>query len=231
MRVATYNVHRAIGADGRQDPGRIGEVLRELDADLVALQEVVYHSEVAGNALERFAMAMGAEPVEGSTMLDERGHYGNAVLSRLPLEAVRRHDISVPGREPRGALEIDLRQTDIPVRLVATHLGLRPGERRAQVECLVPLFERDPAAFEILLGDLNEWFLLGRPLRRLRRVFGATPAPATFPARLPLLALDRVWVRPASAVRRIAVHRSPLARQASDHLPLVAELQVHSHGA
>jgi endonuclease/exonuclease/phosphatase family metal-dependent hydrolase len=78
----------------------------------------------------------------------------------------------------------------------------------------------------VLAGDLNEWFLWGRPLRWLHAHFEETPAPATFPARLPLLALDRVWTSPRSMLRRLAVHRSPLARRASDHLPLVADLEL-----
>jgi len=81
----------------------------------------------------------------------------------------------------------------------------------------------------ILLGDLNEWFLWGRPLRWLHRHFEQTPAPATFPAGFPVLALDRIWVRPRHLLRRLTVHASPLARQASDHLPVVAQLQMNNY--
>ena len=100
------------------------------------------------------------------------------------------------------------------------------GERRAQLGQLLPLFERDPPDVAILLGDLNEWFLYGQPLRRLRRAFGSAPAPATFPARLPVFALDRLWVRPISLIRSVSAHRSRLATEASDHLPLVADLAL-----
>jgi endonuclease/exonuclease/phosphatase family metal-dependent hydrolase len=78
----------------------------------------------------------------------------------------------------------------------------------------------------VLVGDLNEWFLWGRPLRRLHRYFKATPSPATFPSRLPLFALDRVWTHPRSMLRSLAVHSTPLSRVASDHLPLVATLEI-----
>jgi endonuclease/exonuclease/phosphatase family metal-dependent hydrolase len=112
------------------------------------------------------------------------------------------------------------------IRFVSTHLGLRPGERRYQVQCLLRLFEQECCALDILLGDLNEWFLYGRPLRRLHRCFGVQAAPATFPSGYPVFALDRLWARPRSAVRKLHLHTSPLAREASDHLPLLADLEL-----
>ena len=107
---------------------------------------------------------------------------------------------------------------------------LRPAERREQVTRLLgALTEARSAALPtILLGDLNEWFLWGRPLRWLHRHFEATPAPATFPAGFPVFALDRIWVKPRRLLRRLFVHASPLARQASDHLPVVAHLQMNN---
>lgn len=226
MRVTTYNIHRAIGGDGRQDPRRVANVLWEIAADVVALQEVNFRSDIPDNVLEKLAAVTGLDYIAGATLEDERGHYGNAVLTRRQPSSVSHHDISVPGREPRGAIELDFREGGITTRIVATHLGLRPGERRAQLGQLMPLFERDPPDVAILLGDLNEWFLYGQPLRRLRRAFGSAPAPATFPARLPVFALDRLWVRPISLIRSVSAHRSRLATEASDHLPLVADLAL-----
>lgn len=226
MRVATYNIHRAIGADGRQDVTRIARVLREIDADVVALQEVAFPLERSGHLLEHLGRDLRAQVIEGVTMSDERGHYGNAILTRMPVSTVDRLDISVPRREPRGAIEIAMRVADLNVRLVATHLGLRPGERRSQIKSLLPRFEHRGADVKILLGDLNEWFLWGRPVRWLRRVFGETPAPRTFPAKSPWFALDRLWVSPRAAIAQLRTHSSPTARTASDHLPLVADLDL-----
>jgi phospholipase D1/2 len=93
------------------------------------------------------------------------------------------------------------------------------------VQRLLKLFTDRPYERAVLMGDCNEWFLWGRPLRRLHRYFERTPAPRTFPSSLPILSLDRVWTHPASMLRRIDVHRSSLARVASDHLPLVATIQ------
>jgi endonuclease/exonuclease/phosphatase family metal-dependent hydrolase len=226
MRIATYNIHRAIGSDGLEKPERTAAVLHELDADIIALQEVGYASGTPGNVLEYLGESIQASIIEGATLRDERGHYGNAVLSRVPISSIQLHDISVHGREPRGVIDLSLQLNGIEVQVVATHLGLRPGERRYQVERLIPLLEASAADIRILLGDLNEWFLWGRPLRRLHRVFGRTSAPATFPVRWPLFALDRLWVQPLSAIDSLRAHNSAAAARASDHLPLVAELNI-----
>jgi endonuclease/exonuclease/phosphatase family metal-dependent hydrolase len=226
MRIATYNIHRAIGSDSLENPERIAAVLHELDADIVALQEVGYASGTPGNALDYFGESIQARVIEGVTLQDERGHYGNAVLSRLPINSFQLHDISVNGREPRGAIELSLQFNGIELQIIATHLGLRPGERRHQVERLIPLLDASTADVKILLGDLNEWFLWGRPLRRLHRVFGRTPAPATFPVRWPWFALDRLWVQPLSVMHSLRAHKSDMSVLASDHLPLLAELYI-----
>ena len=226
LRIASYNIHRAIGRDGRKDPARIAAVLEELDADVVALQEVGYRAGRRGNVLEYLAESMDARVIEGVTLQDERGHYGNAVLSRLPVTGVSRHDISVPHREPRGALELVLEYRNVDIQIIATHLGLLPGERRYQIRKLLPLVDASSAEVQILLGDLNEWFLWGRPLRWLRRDFGRMPAPRTFPAHRPWFALDRLWVKPLIEVNSLRAHTSAMARAASDHLPLIAELDI-----
>jgi endonuclease/exonuclease/phosphatase family metal-dependent hydrolase len=113
----------------------------------------------------------------------------------------------------------------VHLRVVATHLGLRPAERREQVQRLLRLFTWGPDERAVLMGDLNEWFLWGRPLRRLHRHFKPTPACNTFPAKMPFLALDRMWAHPGEILRELKAHDSPLARVASDHLPLVATVE------
>lgn len=228
MRIATYNIHRTVGADGQENPERIAAVLQELNADIVALQEVGFESEVPGNVLAYLASTMQAQVIEGITLRDERGSYGNAILLKLPSASLDLHDISVPGREPRGAIELGVKLDGVDVQLIATHLGLRPGERRYQIRRLLKLHETSTAEVKILLGDLNEWFLWGRPLHWLYRIFGHTSAPATFPARRPLFALDRIWIKPVKVVVSLQVHNSALSRQASDHLPLVAELKTRT---
>ena len=225
LKLATYNIHRAVGSDGRMDPDRIARVVLELDADVVALQEVGFGSEVPGALLAALGETMNAQVIEGTTLRDERGHYGNAVLTRISPTQTRHIDLSVPRREPRGAIELDIEVANSSVQILATHLGLRPAERRQQILRLLDGLQDSSAAVRVLCGDLNEWFLWGRPVRWLHRVFDRTPAPATFPARRPRLALDRLWVAPFGALERVYVHDSDVARIASDHLPLVGELR------
>jgi endonuclease/exonuclease/phosphatase family metal-dependent hydrolase len=223
--LASYNVHRCVGVDGRRDPARIARVIRELEADVVALQEVDGGDD-PDDPLGTVARAAGYAVFAGPTLERDDTPYGNAVLTRLPARRLARHDLSVAGREPRGAIELAVQGPAGGLRLVATHLGLGRRERRAQIRRLLALVESAPDGPLALLGDMNEWLPLGRSLGSLQRRLGACPALPTFPARRPLLALDRIWVLPASAVVRRSVHRSPLARRASDHLPVVAELAL-----
>ncbi len=224
--IATYNIHAAIGMDGRFDPDRIIGVLRELNADIVALQEVEHHRIGAYDLLDYLAVKTGYSALAGPTLLRDSRHYGNALLSRVPVLNVNRVDLSRTGREPRGALDVTFDWQGKCLQVVATHLGLKPWERRQQVRQLLPLFASQPADISVLLGDLNEWFLWGRILRWLHAHFQPTPHCATFPGQWPLIALDRLWVEPRSALTTMAAHSSPLARLASDHLPLKATLTM-----
>ncbi len=226
LRIATYNIHRCVGMDGIEAPERIAAVLRDIDAEVTVLQEVAFDADGPNNILADLARSVDAQAIAGPTLLEQKGHYGNAVLSRVSPDSVDRLDISVTGREPRGAIAIKLRLNGSTVRVVTTHLGLRPGERRHQMRRLLPLLDDPEAAVTILLGDFNEWFLWGRPLRWVNRRFGSMPAPATFPSRRPLLALDRIWVEPADRLISLQHHRHAAAAVASDHLPLVAQVVI-----
>lgn len=228
MKLATYNIHACIGADGRFDPDRTVRVMLQLNADVLALQEVEHHQVDGTDLLEYLATVTSMTAIAGPTLLRETRNYGNALLTRIPVLTLNRIDLSLPQREPRGALDAMLNWLGQQVQVVATHLGLRPGERRQQVRRLLALYESTPAALSVLLGDLNEWLLWGRPLRWLRRYFTAAPQPSTYPAWFPLFALDRIWVHPRSALTAVAAHNRPAARVASDHLPLVAELVIEA---
>ncbi len=226
LRIATYNVHRCIGRDGRYDPARTLSVLRELDCDVLALQEIHWRPDDAVHLLNDFAARLGYFAVPGPTLLDPSGHYGNALLTRLPVGSVKRIDLSVAQREPRGALDVTLDSDQGNLRILATHLGLIPTERRTQIRRLMACIRPQQAVMTVLLGDLNEWFLWRRSLRWLYSFFDPTPAPPTFPSGFPIFALDRIWVRPRRRLRELKVHNRPLARQASDHLPLRAVIEL-----
>ncbi|MGB0749829.1 MAG: endonuclease/exonuclease/phosphatase family protein [Magnetospiraceae bacterium] len=224
LRIATYNIHAGIGADGQFDPERIARVLSALNADVIALQEVEHHPHGDGHLLDFLATETRMTALDGATLTRQDRPYGNALLTRLPVHGVERIDLSLTGREPRGALDVLLNANGQTVRCIATHLGLSPQERRMQTDRLLSRLAHSPADMEILAGDFNEWFLWGRVLRRLNRHFRPTPALRTFPARWPLFALDRIWVHPRDALKSSAVFRSAEARIASDHLPLIGSL-------
>lgn len=227
MIVATYNIHRCVGTDGQADPQRISKVLEEIGADLVALQEVgaESHPEPDVDQFDFLAQATGMRAVAGPTLADGRTRYGNALLTRLELESVEQIDLSVSGREPRGAIEAVIKSGVGLLRVLATHLGLRAKERWTQAQTLAHhLGDGHNETGVVVLGDLNS--ISGSSLAPLRSRMGRLPGRRTYPARRPFLPLDRIWVRPPSLLAGLRVHRSPLARAASDHLPLVAELRL-----
>jgi endonuclease/exonuclease/phosphatase family metal-dependent hydrolase len=226
LTITTYNVHRCIGRDRRYDPERILSVLQDLDSDVLALQELQWQPEDALHLLNDFSQRLGYSAVAGPTLIDKTGHYGNAILSRLPSQNVRRIDISVPGREPRGAIDVRFQARQETLRVIGTHLGLQPSERRRQIQHLLACIDGQQTTATVLMGDLNEWFLWGRPLRWLRAFFEAAPAPPTFPSSFPVFSLDRIWVSPRHRLRTLKVHDKPPAREASDHLPLCATIEL-----
>ncbi len=235
LSIASYNVHGCVGSGGLCDAARVGEVIRELHSDIVGLQEVgdagLAHDS---RQLEALASATAMQAIPGFTVVGKGGAlaFGNALLTRLPVQEVHRHDFSYPGREARGALEVAFDLAGGPLRVIVTHLGLRPRERRFQVQQLLRRLHDIPIeCLVVVLGDINEWLPLGRPLRWLHGLLGHAPAERSFPARLPLLALDRVWVRPRHALLAVTTHRSPNARRASDHLPVKALIAPGLHGA
>jgi endonuclease/exonuclease/phosphatase family metal-dependent hydrolase len=225
LTVASYNVHRCIGTDRLHDPDRIVEVIREIDPDLIALQEVSSQREHGRvDQAAYLAERIGRFVVEGPTLRYGQRSYGNALLTRWQPVAVRRVDLSVTGREPRGAIDADIEIGSRSVRFVAAHLGLRRTERRRQVRTLLEAMAGPIPDLCILAGDFNEWLPGSRSLRGFDRRFGATPRLRTFPSRRPTLALDRIWVHPADARASCAVHATPLSRVASDHLPIRATI-------
>jgi endonuclease/exonuclease/phosphatase family metal-dependent hydrolase len=226
LRLATYNVKGRLWHPAGRSLGVVERVLEEIDADVVALQEL----HPPPSLPERWEDSAGVvyHVVYGPTLMKRRRAFGNALLSRHPIREVRRVDLSRPRREPRGALDVTIAVAELELRVVATHLGLRSKERAAQVARLLEHCG-DMQGLVALMGDINEWSARGAALRVLERCLGASPRVASFPSRWPFLALDRVWVRPSAALARVVSHGSALARRASDHLPVVATLSAPAH--
>lgn len=233
IRLVSYNVHGCVGRDGLRDPLRIAAVLAETGADVVALQEVPALDRGGDRLLGSARDATGLAALAGSELLHHRAHYGNALLTRFGLRALRSIDLRVHGREPRGAIdaELDCEVNGLvsPLRIIATHLGLSPAERRAQIRRLLPIASRHEGPVA-LMGDINEWFAWGRPLRWLHALFGKPPAPRSFPAGMPVFSLDRVWISRPNRLLEVRVHCSTLARVASDHLPVIATAELREAG-
>jgi endonuclease/exonuclease/phosphatase family metal-dependent hydrolase len=224
--VASYNVHGCVGTDGRHDVPRVARVLRALGAQVIALQEVIFHPTDSGTPepIDILAEFAGFRAICAPIARGGDDHFGNAILTSLPILRAQTIDLHYRSYEPRTALDVDLDAGGTRVRVIATHLGLRPAERRYQVKKLLSLVAHEEEAVTVLLGDFNEWFLIGRPLRWLHARFGRGAAFPTYPSRLPLLALDRVWVHPAHLLRSARCYAAGEARAASDHLPLVASV-------
>jgi endonuclease/exonuclease/phosphatase family metal-dependent hydrolase len=231
MRVATYNIHGCVGIDRRRKPERIAEVIASLEADIIGLQEVEGRkSRSKIDQAQYLAGKLGLDLVEGPLLLEGKGGYGNALLTRYPVLDVERRVFQRPGSQTRGLIDARL---DVPwfgpLRVIVTHLEVRDHRIRStqlrEIKHLIDDGERGPT---VLLGDLNEWWNRRLALRSLDRTVHFLHSPATFPARLPLLRLDRIAVRGLQSTdhdnraRRI---ESRLTRLASDHLPLVAELE------
>jgi phospholipase D1/2 len=228
--VASYNVHGCVGSDGRLDVARVARVIGELDADAVGLQEVYAYGATGTRQLAQLARLAGMHPVAGVTLRRERAEYGNALLLRdATLVAARRRDLSVLPHEPRGALAVEVGWRERRLHLVVAHLGLRAAERRRQVHELIRWLESyvaQPELPTLLMGDLNEWRPWVRPLREIAAHLRPGPRVRSFPARLPVLPLDRMYVAGDARLVQLRAHRSRLARRASDHLPVSAWLEI-----
>lgn len=227
---ASYNIHRAVGMDGQRNAARVAAVIDRLDADIVALQEVEWGLPAHEAWLESYAERRGYALFADPNIVDHRGHFGNVLLCRCPVTEVERLDLSVGAFEPRAAIaaRVDIHGTCF--RVVATHLGLRRRERREQSARLAAHLSDSTEAAAILLGDLNEWRWRGRSIRAITDRFETAPSPRSFPSGRPLFALDRILFRGLSEHPRVRTDTHPLARIASDHLPVLARFRVASRG-
>ncbi len=237
MRIMTYNVHGCVGTDGVYDAQRILEVVRDVDPDVLGLQEVRLPGGSVPDILELLETGFpGYSILFGRTLEDERGAYGNALVSRYPIQ--RHTDLSLEigasfdtrrtKVEDRRAIIASVTLPDnTPLTVIVTHLGLERWARKKQAETLIAGIDAavdvatDAAVF---LGDFNEWFFADRFLRRVDRHFSKHVVRRTFPSRFPILPLDRIWISAGLQRTETRVHRRWPARVASDHLPLYVEV-------
>ena len=239
IRVVTYNVHKCRGLDGRVRPERILRVLSEIDADVIALQEVIGREGARADHHQARYLAdhLGYSCELGVNRRHRGGAYGNALLSRKPIRHVRNHDISVPGRERRGCLQAEIEWPGATVHIFNLHLGTAFFERRIQARRLFDgqVFRTEESSgHKIVLGDFNEW-TRGLASRMFRTHFETAHShmrrARTFPGLLPVLPLDHIYFDRKLRLENVRIHRSPASLVASDHLPIVAEFAVPQSSA
>jgi endonuclease/exonuclease/phosphatase family metal-dependent hydrolase len=242
-RILTYNVRRCLGTDGRQSPARIAEVIAACGPDIVALQELDVGRVRSGGIDQAHAIAreLGMRHVHFNAALRVmEEEYGDAILTARPSKLMKAGALPGlmhrPALEPRGALWASIHVGGVEVQVINTHLGLRRSERLAQIDALLGSdWLSHPACRGpvVLLGDFNA-LPRSRAYQRLAAQLRDAqigphihhPPRRTFPARLPLLRIDHVFVSRSVDVVRVEAIRTPLARVASDHLPLIVDLRI-----
>ncbi len=223
---ASYNIHKAVGLDGRRDPERILAVLHELGADVVALQEVDRRFGRRESVLPRQALeehGWCAAPCR--TRAESIGWHGNAILVRRGIEIADAEPIDLPRLEPRGAVCAHLLVERRPLHVVGMHLDLSGIRRMHQIQAVqAHLNERKGPA--VLLGDFNEWSPRGRAIAAFGDGWTVLAPGRSFPSRRPLAQLDRIVHSHGWRCEEVRVHHSALAAVASDHLPVTARLTL-----
>ncbi len=238
FRIATYNIHKCRGLDRRVLPDRIANVLRELNADVIALQEVL---SIKGGAPEDDQASFISRQLEGYTCHfgENRrlrgGAYGNVLLSRLPVVSVRNYDITWRGREARGCLRADVIVPGGEVlHIFNVHLGTAMVERRHQARRLLSLDvlrSTDIIGPRIVVGDFNEW-TAGLASKLMSQEFQTVDLSQhirrskTYPGILPLLHLDHYYFDNHLLLEGFTLHRTRKSIIASDHLPMVAQFRL-----
>ncbi|MCR0981943.1 endonuclease/exonuclease/phosphatase family protein [Roseomonas populi] len=227
FRAMTWNIHGAVSPTGRHDLDRVIALIRRHEPDVVAIQEVEGRNRPGHAPFTALCEALGGHAVEAPTMRATDGCYGHTLVSRWPLEEGALHDISVPGREPRTAITARLETPAGPLRLLAAHLGLGWRERRAQAAKLAAL-ARAAAEPMLAMGDFNDWEPHGPVDRAFLGTLPSRTRLRSFPVARPVFALDRIYARPRAALVRSWTDRA--ARDASDHLPVIAEVAIGAEG-
>jgi endonuclease/exonuclease/phosphatase family metal-dependent hydrolase len=228
IRVASYNMHKAIGTDRRRRPERTLEVLNELRADVVALQEADrrFGARTSAIPLHMIEQHSDYKPVPLDARSGSLGWHGNALLVKKSVEVLERELVHLPSLEPRGAVLADLNIDGTELRVVGMHLDLSGLWRRRQALAILAHLERrkgNPPT--VLMGDLNEWSANRGCIRDFGQNHSFAECGRSFHSRRPIAQLDRIMVSAGLEIVGSGAHSSATARRASDHLPIWAELR------
>ncbi len=229
IRLASYNIHKCVGMDRRRSPERIVAVLKSLDADVVALQEVDHRLGSRPTALppDLIADHTDLSPLPYALGQQSLGWHGQTILVRQSLNVTAIRRLELPGLEPRGAIMAEVETDGGPIRIVGAHLGLIRRYRLMQFAAIRAALSRRAPMPTAILGDFNDWS---------RRGSGAALGPdyrmhspgASFPAARPLGALDRIAIGGGLHLKDAGVHAVAPAAIASDHLPIWADVRIVS---
>lgn len=227
IRVATYNIRKAIGTDRVRKPSRILDVISEVDADIIALQEADrrFGSRVSAIPQEMIVHQSRYKAVPFLTKTDGIGWHGNAILVDDHISIADHDIIKIPSLEPRGAVFAELYRDDWRLRIVAMHLDLSGLLRRRQLRAIFAYLKRRRAAMPtLLMGDLNEWSRTRGVFREIPQDYHIAHSEPSFHAQRPIARLDRIVTGPGITVTGSGTHHSAAAQSASDHLPVWADL-------
>jgi len=228
IRVASYNMRKAIGTDRRRRPERTLEVLRELDADVIALQEADrrFGTRASAIPLQMIDEHSDYKPVAFDARDGSLGWHGNALLVRKTVDVLHKELLHLPSLEPRGAVMADICLNGEELRVVGMHLDLSGLWRRQQAHTILHhLDTREAKMPAVLMGDLNEWSVRGGCLRDFGHHLAFADCGRSFHVRRPVARLDRIMVTPGLGIDECGVHQSAAARKASDHYPVWAKLR------
>ena len=228
IRVASYNMRKAIGTDRRRRPEPTLAVLCELAADVIALQEADRRFGSRASAIPPHLIDEHSDykPVPFETRDGSIGWHGNALLVRKAVEIGRTEVLHLPSLEPRGAVVAELSLGGRALRVVGMHLDLSGLWRRRQAHTILSHIETHEAKMPtVLMGDLNEWSTRGGCLRTFAARLAFAECGRSFHTRRPVVQLDRIMVTRDLAIAACGVHQSPTARRASDHFPVWAEVE------
>jgi len=225
---ASYNIHKGVGVDGRRDADRIVTVLREIDADVIALQECDYRFGERESVLPKAMLddtPWRAAPVAKRPR--SLGWHGNALLVRRDIEIADAQPVDLPTLEPRGAVRADLMIEGRHLRVLGTHLDLSGLRRRDQIRAILRHCDSCEADCPtVMMGDFNQWGRANGVLREFAGSWSTLALGNSFPSRRPIAPLDRIVHSPGWTCREAGVHHSALAAVASDHLPVRAMLEL-----
>jgi endonuclease/exonuclease/phosphatase family metal-dependent hydrolase len=232
VRIATYNIHRCRGMDRRVNPGRIVEVLRGIEADVIALQEVIGAGPLTSGQAEEIGASLGMGWVMNCVRTLRHHQFGNVVLSRYPIVHHSRYDLSWRTCEPRNCQRADLDIDGQTLHIYNVHLGTAVLERRYQAGRLASyVHDRRVTGPKVILGDFNEW-MRGLATRTLSSLFESVDISQhlkrrrTYPGLFPVVHLDHIYYDGAVHVVSVEMPRTRKALMASDHLPLVANFRI-----